>query len=92
MVSSLPYEKKNYFSEHIAQSMTAFSYLNQLMDLLIEVFMNLDSKMTQEWLQLLQSDTQLFCSTYNANNVVKTKKVLKKALNCYCGHQKHVEC
>ena len=67
MVSSLPYEKKNYFSEHIAQSMTAFSYLNQLMDLLIEVFMNLDSKMKQEWLQLLQSDTQ-----FSAAHIMQT--------------------
>ena len=92
MVSSLPYEKKNYFSEHIAQSVTTFPYLNQPIDLLIEVFMNLDSKMKQKWLQLLQSDTQLFCSTHNANNVLKKKKVLKKALNYYCRHQKHVEC
>ena len=57
MISSLPYEKKKYFSEHFAQSMTGLPYSNQPMDLWIEVTMNLDSKLKQGWLQLLQNDT-----------------------------------
>ena len=53
MISSLSYEKKKYFSEHFAQSMTGLPYSNQPMDLWIEVTMNLESKLKQGWLQLL---------------------------------------
>ena len=33
MISSLPYEKKKYFSEHFAQSMTGLPYSNQPINL-----------------------------------------------------------
>ena len=45
MVSSLPYEKKNYFSENFAQSMSGLQQSNQPTNLWIEVTMNLDSKL-----------------------------------------------
>ena len=47
MISSLPYEKKKYFSEHFAQSVTSLLYSNEPMDLWIEVTINLDSKLKQ---------------------------------------------
>ena len=47
MISSLPYEKKKYFSEHFAQSVTILLYSNEPMDLWIEVTINLDSKLKQ---------------------------------------------
>ena len=37
--------------------MTGLPYFNQPMDLGNEVTMNLDSKLNQRWLQLLQNDT-----------------------------------
>ena len=92
MISSFPYETKKYFSEHFAQSVTSLPYSNQPMDLWIEVTMNLDSKLNQGWLQLLQNDTQLFCTTRNVNNVARIKTTLKNNLNCHRCHQKHVEC
>ena len=54
--------------------------------------MNLDSKLKQGWLQLLQKDTQLLCITRNVKNVAKIKTALKNSLNCHRCHQKHVEC
>ena len=47
MISSLLYEKKNYFSEHFAQSMTSLPYSHQPLDLWIEVTINLNSKLRQ---------------------------------------------
>ena len=84
----LPYEKKMYF----AQSLTGLQYCNQPMDLWIEITMNLDSKLKQGWLQLLQNDTQLFCTTRNVNNVTRIKTALENSLNCQRRRQKHVEC
>ena len=61
------------------------------MDLWIQVTMNLDLKLKQGSLQL-PNNTQLFCNICNANSVARINKALKNALNCYCRHQKHVEC
>ena len=47
MITSLSFEKENYFSKHITQSMTGLQYSNQLMDLWIEVTMNLNSNLKQ---------------------------------------------
>ena len=63
LISFFPYEKKKYFSKHFAQSMTDLPWSNQPMDLLIGVTMNLDSKLKQGWIQLLQNNTQLLCTT-----------------------------
>ena len=90
MISSLPYGKKKYFSEHFSQSVTDLPYSNQPMDLWIEVNVNLNLKLKQGWLQLLQNNTQFFCPTRNVDNVARTKTTLKNNLNCNCCHQKHV--
>ena len=92
MISSFPYEKKKYFSEHFAQSVTGLPYSNQPTDLWIEVTINLDSKLKQGWLQLLQNNTQLFCTIRNVNNVARIKTALKNSLNCHHRHQKHLKC
>ena len=81
-----------YFSKHFAQSLTDLPYCNQPMDLWIEITMNLDSKLKQEWLQLLQNDTQFFCTTLNVNNVARIKTALENSWNCHRHRQKHVEC
>ena len=62
MISNLPEDKKVYFSTHFAQSISGFPYSCQPMDLWIETTMNLNSKLKQGWLQLLQNDKQLFCT------------------------------
>ena len=72
--------------------MTGLPYSCQPLDLWIEVTMNLDSKLKQGWLQLLQNDTQLFCSIRNVNNVARVKSALKNNLNCHRRHRKHIEC
>ena len=91
MISSFLYENKKYFSQYFAQSIIGLPCSNQPMDFWIELTMNLDSKIKQGWLQLLQNDTRLFHTTRDVNNVARTKKTLKNSLNCYCCHQKHVE-
>lgn len=55
-MSSLPYEKKNFLSEHFSQSVARLSYASQPVDLWIEVAMNLNSKLKQGWLLLIQND------------------------------------
>ena len=62
------------------------------MDLWIETTMNLNSKLRQGWLQLLQNDKQLFSTTRNANNVARVKAIVKRNLKCHRRHRKHVEC
>ena len=47
MISSLPYEKKKYFSEHFAQSMTGLPYSNQPINLWIEERINLKARITK---------------------------------------------
>ena len=90
-MSSLPYEKKQFFIEHFSQSMTGLPYSCQPMDLWIEVTMNLNSKLKSR-VQLLQNDEQLFCTTRNANNVGRVKTLMKNNLNCQRRYQRHVEC
>ena len=72
--------------------MTGLGYSNQPMDLWIKVTMNLDSNLKKGWLQLLQNDTQLVCTTPNVNHLARIKTALKNNLNCNRRHQKHVEC
>ena len=62
------------------------------MDLCIEFTMNVSPKLKQGWILLLQSNTQLFCTIRNVNNVARIKAVLKNSLNCHRRHQKYVEC
>ena len=92
MMTSLAEDKWQYLSQHFSQSLTGLPYSCQPMDLWIEVTMNLDSKLKQGWLQLLQNDLQLFCSTRNVNNVARIKTALKTSLDCHRKNQKHVEC
>ena len=72
--------------------MTGLPYSCQPMDLWIETTMNLNSKLKQGWIQLLQNDKQLFCQIRNANNVARVKANIKKNLKCERRHKKHVEC
>ena len=92
MISNLTEVKKKYFSDHFAQSITGFPYSCQPMNLWIETTMNLNSKLKQGWLQLLQNDKQLFCTTRNANNVARVKQNMKTYLNAHRRSQSHVEC
>ena len=92
MISNLTHDRKIYFSDHFAQSMTGLSYSCQPMDLWIETTMNLNSKLKQGWLQLLQNDKQLFCTARNANNIARIKHNMKSYLNSHRRRQKHVEC
>ena len=62
------------------------------MDLWIKFIMNLDSKLEQEWVQLLQNDTQLFGTTRNVNKMVRIKTTLKNSLNCHRHCQRYVKC
>ncbi|KAF3859863.1 hypothetical protein F7725_000118 [Dissostichus mawsoni] len=73
-------------------SLTGLPYSCQPMDLWIETTMNLNSKLKQGWLQLLQNEKQLFSTTRNANNVARVKAALKRNLKCQRRHRKHVEC
>ena len=72
--------------------MTDLPYSNQPMGLCIEVTINVDPKLKQGWIKLLQNNTQLFCTIRNVNNVARIKAVLKNSLNCHRRHQKYVEC
>ena len=92
MISSLPEDQMVYFKDHFSQSMTGLPYSCQPMDLWIETTMNLNSKLKQGWLQLLQNEKQLFSTIRNANNVARVKANVKPNLNCKRRHQKHVEC
>ena len=82
MIGFLPHEKKKYFSKHFAQSVTSSPWSDQSMDLLIKFTMNLDSKLKQGWVQLLQNNTHLLCTTRNVNNIIRIKAILKSNLNC----------
>ncbi|KAJ4927219.1 hypothetical protein JOQ06_014954, partial [Pogonophryne albipinna] len=92
MLSSLTDEKMAFFNDHFTQSLTGLPYSCQPMDLWIETTMNLNSKLKQGWLQLLQNEKQLFSTTRNANNVARVKAALKRNLKCQRRHRKHVEC
>jgi len=92
MLSSLPNEQIDFFNNHFAQSMTGLPYTCQPMDLWIETTMNLNSKLKQGWLQLLQNEKQLFTTTTNANNIARVKSIVNANLNCQRLNRKHVEC
>ena len=92
MFSSLSEEQMAFFSDHLTQSITGQPYTCQSLDLWIETTMNLNSKLKQGWLQLLQNEKQLFSTTRNANNVARVKAALRRNLNCQHLHRKHAEC
>ena len=92
MLSSLSEEQMAFFSDHFTQSITEQPYTCQSLDLWIETTMNLNSKLKQGWLQLLQNEKQLFSTTRNTNNVARVKAGLRRNLNCQNLHRKHVEC
>ena len=92
MLSALSDEQMAFFNDHFAQSMTGLPYSCQPMDLWIETTMNLNSKLRQGWLQLLQNEKQLFATIRNANNVARVKVSVKRNLKCHRRHSKHVEC
>jgi len=54
--------------------------------------MNLNSKLKQGWLQLLQNEKQLFSTTRNANNVARVKATVTQNLKCQRRYRKHIEC
>ena len=91
MLSSLSDEQMGFFSDHFTQSMTGLAYSCQPLDLWIETTMNLNSKLKQGWLQLLQNEKQLFSTTRNANNVARVKATVNRNLKCQRRHRKHVE-
>ncbi|KAL8603169.1 hypothetical protein ACOMHN_032615 [Nucella lapillus] len=92
MLSSLADEQKTFFNAHFAQSMTGLPYSCQPLDLWIETTMNLNSKLKQGWLQLLQNEKQLFSTIRNVNNVARVKAAVQQNLKCERHHRKHVEC
>lgn len=92
MISSLSDDEMNFFSHHFSQSMTGLPYSCQPLDLWIETTMNLNSKLKQGWLQLLQNEKQLFSVTRNANNVARVKAIVDQNLLCQHRHTRHVEC
>ena len=54
--------------------------------------MNLNSKLKQGLLQLLQNEKQLFSTTRNANNVARINAAVKQNLTCQRRNKKHAEC
>ena len=72
--------------------MTGLPFSCQPLDLWIETTMNLNSKLKQGWLQLLQNEKQLFSTIRNVNNVARIKAVVDQNLNYQLLHRKHVEC
>jgi len=54
--------------------------------------MNLNSKLKQGWLQLLQNEKQLFSTTRNANSVARIEAAVKQNLKCQRRNRRHVEC
>ena len=92
MLSSLSNEEMAFFNDHFSQSMTGLPYSCQPLDLWIETTMNLNSKLKQGWLQLLQNEKQLFSTTRNANNVARIKAAVKQNLKCQRRNRRHVEC
>lgn len=91
MLSSLSDEKMVFFNIHFTQSMTGLPYSCQPLDLWIETTMNLNSKLKQGWIQLLQNEKQLFSTTRNANIIARVKSTVKQSLKCQRRHRKHVE-
>lgn len=92
MLSSLSNEQKEFFNNHFAQSMTGLPYSCQPLDLWIETTMNLNSKLKQGWLCLLQNEKQLFSTIRNVNNVARVKAAVKRNVKCERRNRKHVEC
>ncbi|KAK5851403.1 hypothetical protein PBY51_002200 [Eleginops maclovinus] len=92
MLSSLSDDKMAFFNIHFTQSMTGLPYSCQPLNLWIETTMNLNSKLKQGWIQLLQNEKQLFSTTRNANNVVRVKSTVKQNFKCQRRPRKHVEC
>jgi hypothetical protein len=62
--------------------MTGLPFFFQLLDLWIETTMNLNSKLKQGWLQLMQNEKQQFSAIKNVNNVARLKATVKRILKC----------
>ena len=92
MLSTLPETQKAWFNQNFAQSMSGLPYSCMPLDMWIETTMNLNSKLKQGWLHLLQNEKQLFSTTRSANNIARIKSALKKSLNCKRRNRTHKEC
>ena len=92
MIYSLTDDQMTYFGDHFAQSMTGLPYSHLTMDLWIETKMNLNSKLIQGWLHIIQNDKLFFSTTRNANNVARVKVAVTCTLKCKLRHKKHVDC
>ena len=82
MRENMSEEQAEFFATHFVQSMTGFPYSGQPLDMWIETTMNLNSKLKQGWLCLLQNEKQLFSTIRNANNAARIKKAVDRNLNC----------
>ena len=92
MLSGLPEEHSEFFSQHFSQSMTGLPYSGQALDLWIETTMNLNSKLKQGWLNLLHIEKQLFTTIRNVNNVARIKATVEQNLKCVRKNSQHVDC
>ena len=54
--------------------------------------MNLNSKLIQGWLHIIQNDKQLLSTTRNVYNVAQVKALVKRTLKCNPRHRKYVDC
>ena len=72
--------------------MTGLPYSCQPLDLWIETTMNLNSKLKQGWLCLLQNEKQLFSTIRNVNSVARVKAAVKQNVKCERSNRKHAEC
>ena len=91
MLSWLLDVRMAFFSDCFTQSITGRPYTCQPLDLWIETTMDINSKLKQGWLQLLQNEKQFFSTIGNANNVARVKAALRKNLSCHNLHRKHDE-
>ena len=81
MFSTLPNEEMTSISNHFIQSMTGLHHICQSLDLWIETTVNLNSKLKEGWVQILQNK-QLFATTMNAKNIARMKVVVQQNLKC----------
>ena len=91
-IHSLPEEVYNFMKNNFSQSMTGLPYSQQPMDLWIECTMNLRSKLKRGWLNLLDNEKQLLCTTRNVNNVARIRIAIQKTLEQRSRNRIHVEC
>ena len=92
MLSTLPETQKAWFNQNFAQSMSGLPYSCMPLDMWIETTMNLNSKLKQGWLHLLQNEKQLFSTTRSANNIARIKSALNKSFNYKRRNRTNKEC